>query len=64
MFSEFLNLLNENQGVIAIIGITLTIIGFFITNIRIINKIDNSQSQKSGKDSKNNQAGRDIKIGK
>ncbi len=50
----FFEVLNNNQGVIAIVAILVTIIGFFITN-RNINKI--SQKQKSGDNSSNIQIG-------
>ncbi|MFA5962083.1 MAG: hypothetical protein WC848_05355 [Parcubacteria group bacterium] len=51
--------LNNHQGLLAIISVGITIIGFFITNKNITNK---KQVQKSGKNSQNNQAGRDIDI--
>ena len=49
-----LEILNNNQGVIAIVAILITIIGFFITN-KNISKI--SQKQKSGNNSSNIQIG-------
>ncbi len=49
-----IEILNNNQGVIALIAIIITIVGFFITN-KNINKI--SQKQKSGDNSSNVQIG-------
>ncbi len=49
-----LEIINSNQGVIAIIAIVVTIIGFFITN-KNINKV--YQKQKSGDNSSNIQIG-------
>lgn len=49
-------MLNNNQGVIGVISIIITIIGFFI----IDRSVNNSQNIKSGDSSKNNMAGRDI----
>ena len=49
-----IEILNNNQGVIAIVTILITIIGFFITN-KNINKV--SQKQKSGDNSSNVQIG-------
>jgi hypothetical protein len=49
-----IEILNNNQGVIAIIAIVITIVGFFITN-KNITKI--SQKQKSGDSSSNIQIG-------
>ena len=49
-----IEILNSNQGVIALIAIIITIVGFFITN-KNINKI--SQKQKSGDNSSNVQIG-------
>lgn len=49
-----IEILNNNQGVIALIAIIITIIGFFITN-KNISKI--SQKQKSGDNSSSVQIG-------
>jgi hypothetical protein len=46
--------LNNNQGIIAIMGILIAIIGFFITNRNISNI---SQKQESGSNSSNMQIG-------
>lgn len=54
--------LNANEGVIAMIGvivsIVIAILGFFINK----NIVKISQKQKSGDNSTNNQAGGDINI--
>lgn len=47
-------LLNNNQGIIAVIGILIAVVGFFITNKNISNT---SQKQKSGDNSSNLQIG-------
>ncbi len=48
--------LNDYQGLLALISLIVTLLGFFITN-KNIHK--HSQKQNSGKGSVNNQAGRD-----
>lgn len=54
-----IEILNNNQGVIAIIAIAITILGFFVTN-KNITKI--SQKQKSGDSSSNTQIGNINKV--
>lgn len=52
--SEFINWLNVNQGLLALIAIFIAIIGFFITN-KNVNKI--FQKSKSGDNSSTVQVG-------
>lgn len=57
MIMTILNLVNNNQGVLAVISIILTILGFFVTNKNI-----NRQKQivTGGENSMLDTAGRDI----
>ena len=57
-FVSMIDLLNNNQGVLACLGIMVTIIGFFITNTNI--KINKQNQKISGKNSQGIQAGRDV----
>lgn len=52
--SEFINWLNANQGLIALVAIIITIIGFFITN-KNVSKV--FQKSKSGDSSTTMQIG-------
>lgn len=52
--TEFINWLNANQGLLALIAIIITIVGFFITN-KNVSKI--FQKSKSGDNSSTVQIG-------
>lgn len=58
--SEFINWLNANQGLLALIAIIITVIGFFITN-KNVSKV--FQKSKSGDNSTTVQIG-NINKGK
>lgn len=52
--TEFINWLNTNQGILALVAIIITIIGFFITN-KNVSKV--FQKSKSGDNSTTMQIG-------
>ncbi len=57
MLATILNWLNTNQGLLALVSILISVLGFFITN----RNINQKQSQKAGNDSQLETAGRDLK---
>ena len=62
---QFVELLNKNQGLVAVSIFILGIIGFFIKKYFFgVSKQKIIQKQKSGDNSVNIQAGRDIKYDK
>jgi hypothetical protein len=64
MIQSMIHFLNENQGLIAVGIFLLGIIGFFIKRLFFSNSETKlSQKQKSGDNSSNVQAGRDISYG-